>query len=465
MRPMRVLALLLTLIPGAVESRADDHDLKIGRAAVDVTPTVGTPMLTPQRPPYAVKLAEAAHDPLWAKAVVMVQGGRKAALVVCDLTSIPLRMIEDARRLIGAATDLDPGSVMIGATHCHTAPQIRPRFLTHADDDARRKAEAYIDALPDKIATAVIRANAELRPARVLAAMGREGSVSFNRRFSMRDGSVQTNPGKEDASQLHQVVRPTGPIDPEVGVVTFQDDEGVPLVTLINFAIHLDTMGGSRPSADFPFMMSRILGEVFGPEMLTVFAAGAAGNINHYDLLDPAHPRRSKGPRESARIGAILASESLKTYQRLKPQRSVPLRTARELVRIEVHPEKTRALVERLKTVTRYFDGEVDVFNDGGRPSFEAEVQVIALGDELAWVGLPGEMFVELGRALKDASPFQFTMIHTLANGSIGYVPNRRAYPEKAYEATATRCAPGSGERLIEVATRLLVQLKDQGER
>ena len=85
-----------------------------------------------------------------------------------------------------------------------------------------------------------------------------------------------------------------------------------------------------------------------------------------------------------------------------------------------------------------------------------------ALGDELAWVGLPGEMFTEFGLALKNASPFKFTMIHELANTSIGYVPNLRAYPEGGYEATYTRCAAGTGEMLVDTATRLLVRVKNE---
>ena len=121
-------------------------------------------------------------------------------------------------------------------------------------------------------------------------------------------------------------------------------------------------------------------------------------------------------------------------------------------------------LLARIKDEPRHFDGEVEVINKDGKLSFDAEVQVITLGNELAWVGLPGEMFVELGLALEEASPFQYTMVHTLANGAIGYVPNRRAYPEGAREAEATRCAPGSGERLIEAATRLLIQCKNDGQ-
>src|SRR4029077_19940140 len=125
------------------------------------------------------------------------------------------------------------------------------------------------------------------------------------------------------------------------------------------------------------------------------------------------------------------------------------------------HPEKAAALLAKMKDSPPFFDDEVEVFNDHGKLTFDAEVQVISLGNELAWVGLPGEMFVELGLALKEASPFRYTMIHSLANGAIGYVPNRKAYPEGSYEASSTRCAPGAGEKLIESATNQLIKLKN----
>jgi hypothetical protein len=93
-----------------------------------------------------------------------------------------------------------------------------------------------------------------------------------------------------------------------------------------------------------------------------------------------------------------------------------------------------------------------------GKP-LEAEVQVIALGDQLAWVALPGEIFVELGMAIKQASPFPYTIVAELANGSVGYVPSRKAYPEGAYEVVSARCAAGSGEMLVDAALRMLKEL------
>ena len=134
-------------------------------------------------------------------------------------------------------------------------------------------------------------------------------------------------------------------------------------------------------------------------------------------------------------------------------------------VELDLPREKGANLAARFNNASSFFDGEMTVHNEAGRQWFEAEVQVIALGSELAWVGLPGEMFVEFGIALKQTSPYKFTMIHELANRSIGYVPNLRAYSEGGYEVTSSRCAPGSGEQLVEAAAKLLVELKAQKPR
>ena len=93
-----------------------------------------------------------------------------------------------------------------------------------------------------------------------------------------------------------------------------------------------------------------------------------------------------------------------------------------------------------------------------GKP-LSVEVQVISLGDDLAWVSLPGEIFVDLGLQIKRGSPFKQTMIAELANGSIGYVPTRVAYAQGNYEVVSARCAEGSGEKLVDEA---LKQLREQ---
>jgi hypothetical protein len=86
------------------------------------------------------------------------------------------------------------------------------------------------------------------------------------------------------------------------------------------------------------------------------------------------------------------------------------------------------------------------------------EVQVITCGDA-AIVGLPGEIFLELGLDLLRRSPFRFTLTLELANDACGYIPPRRAYDEGGYEVEAARFEAGTGEALVDAAVGLVGQL------
>ena len=436
-------------------------DLRLGRAEVRITPPVGMPM----GGYFALRLATGTHDDLYAKALVLEKDGVKTAIVACDLESIPRKFTDAARDLIRKSTGVPGENIMISTTHAHTGPEMSPFFLAWAEGQAAEVARQYHDSLPAKIAEAVQRAEQSLVPARVWTATGHEDSISFNRRFLMRDGTVRFNPGKQNP----EIVRPLGPIDPAVPVVYFDSLDGKPLAAYVNFALHLDTVGGTEFSADYPYTLGKLLAGAKGPDMLTVFTIGTAGNINHFDVSSPA---TQQGHEEAARIGTVLAGEVLRTLWNAKPVTAGPIQVRREIVRLplyELKPgeiEKAREVYERvrkngpeaaefLETVQAFKVLAVAQYR--GKP-FEAEVQVITLGDQIAWVALPGELFVELGLALKNASPFPQTIVAELAHDMIDYVPNRKAYAEGAYEAVNSRCQPGSGEMLVDAATRLLIE-------
>ena len=185
-----------------------------------------------------------------------------------------------------------------------------------------------------------------------------------------------------------------------------------------------------------------------GPELVTVFTAGCCGDVNHIDV-NWASP--SAGFANAARMGTILAAEVLRTWPRLEAGRSPARVRAEEHDRPAALPGSRRrrrggprgrrhrcdsktAAPSFLETVQAF--KVLDVVDRNGQP-LEVEVQVIALGDEVAWVSLPGEIFVELGLAIKQDSPFRNTMIAELANGAIGYIPSRRAYAQGNYEVVA----------------------------
>ena len=88
------------------------------------------------------------------------------------------------------------------------------------------------------------------------------------------------------------------------------------------------------------------------------------------------------------------------------------------------------------------------------------EIQAIRLDRDTALVALPHEVFVELGLAIKSASPFRTTIVISLANDLDFYLPTRRAVEEGHYEPTTCPLEPGCGERLVQTAVNLLHELK-----
>jgi neutral ceramidase len=93
-------------------------------------------------------------------------------------------------------------------------------------------------------------------------------------------------------------------------------------------------------------------------------------------------------------------------------------------------------------------------------PFVPMEVQVFRLVADTALVCLPDEIFVELGLAIKKASPFKRTLVMTVCNDRPSYVPTKKAFVEGSYEVSNARVQPGAGEQLVATSLELLKHLK-----
>ena len=83
---------------------------------------------------------------------------------------------------------------------------------------------------------------------------------------------------------------------------------------------------------------------------------------------------------------------------------------------------------------------------------------VVTVGD-LAIVGIPGELFVELGLAIKGTPNFARIFVAGYCNDLIGYIPTRAAYLEGGYEVDTARIAAGSGETIVDTALSALAAM------
>jgi len=441
--------------------------LQAGTAIVDITPPVGYRMSGY----FRERLSTGTHDPLLAKALYLKQGETEAALVFCDVIGISLDVSQQARQRAAKATGISADNILVAATHSHTGPlyfgALREHFHFQAIvAEGKDKAEAvdYAQTLARKVVEAIQDAKDAAVPVTLAAGFAEQQGLSFNRRFHMKDGGVRFNPGKLNPD----IVRPAGPIDPEVGLVLLKDAQREkPLASLTTFALHLDTVGGAEYAADFPYYLAESLKEKYGDPFTSLFAAGTCGDINHIDV---SHKRPQKGPLEAKRIGTTLAETVVAKLPKLatinQPRLAVRSTTVNAPLQEYSEDEIVQAHLDMRKIGTRElsFLDQVKTYKivavamrDG--ETIPLEVQVFRISDEVALVGLPGEVFVDLGLAIKSGSPFQTTIVMELCNDAPAYIPTKKAFAEGSYETVNSRIAPGGGEMLVGAAIDLLHEL------
>jgi hypothetical protein len=428
-------------------SAADDGEILVGTARVEITP-----------PPQGN--FQKVNDPLHAKAIVFRQGEVQAALVFCDMIGVPREVTRPARDRAAARTGIAADRIAITATHTHTGGFRGLAFRGSAEG-------ADVEGLVAKLVEAITLAQRAARPARLEVGVARQDdpTIAFNRRFHMRTGPVRFNPG----SLNPDIVRPAGPTDPDVGVLLVRDPDGNrPRAALTVFAMHLDTWAQKVAySADYPYYLERALRKSLGDAFDSLFGTSTCGDINHYDVS-------TKERRSTEVLGTALARTVLAAVPDLRPVSPVlavrstviqaPLQdadlesvkgTPRDLTTISTPDRQFLEGMQagRIRTLQRL---------RAQGSTYPVEVQAFRLGKDLALVTLPGEIFVELGLAIKRSSPFRTTLVIELANDSIRYVPTERAFGEGSYETVNSLLKPGGGEMMVEAATRLLRELAEQ---
>lgn len=453
----------------APSNAAQNEPLQVGVAVAEVTPPAGYRMSGY----FSERTATGTHDPLQAKALYLRQGDTQAVLVFCDLIGIFPEVSRPVRREAARRLEIEPGNVLIAATHSHTGPLYAGALRKHFHEAAIKKYGRdpreevdYADKLRQSLLEAIDKAHTAARPVNLKAGTALQEGLAFNRRFYMRDGSVRFNPGRMNPD----IVRPCGPIDPQLSTVSFTEpDAENPLAVLSVFALHLDTVGGTEYSADYPYYLENKLRAELGESMTSLFGAGTCGDINHIDVTAQS---QLSGQEQARHIGETLAETVLEHWPKLKAIESPALAVRAATVEVPLQrfspDEVEQARQDMFKIGTRElsFLDQVRAYKVMAVELREGEtipldVQVYRLSRDLAIVGLPGEVFVELGLAIKEASPFSSTIVIELCNDAPGYVPTRKAFAEGSYETVNSRVESGGGETLVETAVQLLEELHE----
>ena len=450
--------------------------LYAGAARVKLDPPAGLAMLG-----YGNRAGRNAgvHDDLAAQALVLGNGDAKVAIVGVDLLALGARIADDIRERVAAGTDIPADSILVCATHTHSAPAFNI-FATPRTDakPAEGRNLEWERALPGKIADAIVQANNNLEPATLRTATA-QFTLGINRRLMRPRRQIQIAANR------------SGPADAEVQALAAYRPNGTPIAFLMNYPCHgvvlcEDNLLYSR---DWPgFAMDEIeTAAAFagGPRPISIFLQGATGNIDprsrgNFEVAEQHGRAMGRGALDAlehatsitdSRIAArrIVLNLKLKDFSAdLAVARDCAAQTQAsldnhrggdgyQLKRLRDHHAQSRAALAALEALEEQNrrDRRVDL----AHCELATAMTVVTVGD-LAIVGIPGELFVELGLALKANPHFARTFVAGYCNDLIGYIPTRAAYPEGGYEVDTARVAAGSGEAIVDTALSALAAMR-----
>ncbi len=449
------------------------NTLYAGFGRTNVTPMLGIDIVGY----FKIRKAEAVLDELEINALALGCGDSKVVLLSIDQLGIKQDTCYAYRKYVSEVTGLPVEAILIHATHTHTGPEI----CATPDSNEELLTREYTKFVQYKMADVALSALSDMKPAKMGYAIGQAPNIAFVRRFRMKDGSVQTNPGVDNPDILH----PIGDVDERVNVVRFDQEDGKSLV-LINFGDHPDTVGGNKISCDWPGFARRTVEQAI-PNARCIFFNGAQGDVNHVNV----HPTGgylndmfmdfddvARGYKHAQFMGRVVAGGVLQVYDKVCYRDVDSIRFVNRVLDVPSNMPEPSDLAEAHRINDLHMAGKdrelpyegmmlTTVVAEAGRmvrlehgpASFPMTLTGIAIGN-VAIAGIPGEPFTGIGRGLKEAQGWELVMPMCLTNGSQGYFPMQDAYDEGGYEARSSNFKAGVAEFIIEEGTKMLNSLK-----
>ena len=383
-------------------------------------------------------------DDLYVRALLMEKDGVTAGFLVYDLCFLTVEAVEEIRKAVRAAGFAFADNLIYSAIHTHTGPQFSEFFGLPYNPE-------YVEVLKAQSVAAVETAAANLAPGELLVATGTENPFAFVRRYWMKNGTVVTNPGRNNPD----VVKPESEFDRTVSVLAVRQ-EGRLAAVMVNLANHTDTIDGDLVSADWPGRMERDIQDALGEDVPVLTMIDPSGDINHFDL---AADFNQSCYAEARRIGAGYAKIVLGLLKKLAPVAAdrIEVSTRRIEIPYRTIPADKLAAAEKLLAtvpdeqesgsmtsegiasgsgaVARFFAASlVEYARVCSGTSRTFDLTAVKLGKELAFESLPGEPFNGIARAIRAKSPFAKTVIVSLAQGECGYIAMPECFDRGGYE-------------------------------
>ena len=259
----------------------------------------------------------------------------------------------------------------------------------------------------------------------------------FCRRWITRTDKRQIDPFGEPTvhAMMHpgfqnpDYIGPSGPIDPDLTILSIRGSTGRPIAVLANYSMHY--FGSPLLSADYfglfaAGLANRLQAGEQSPAFVGIMSQGTSGDSMWRDYGRREHNR---GIDEFSRG---MVERAMRVYEQIayqsRPEVAM-IETTLTLGRRTPSPErlaKSAEIIARLagqlpQSRPEVYAWEQQYLHD--EPRRELKLQVIRIG-EFGIAAWPNEVFNLTGLKLKARSPLPTLMNIELANGTEGYIPS-----------------------------------------
>ena len=406
------------------------------------------------------RMSDGCLDYIYTTCIAFTYGDETILLFTEDLIGKGQKMTAKTREAIAEATGIPGDHIMASGTHTHSAPD------TNISKNDRYK-EEFISA-------SVIAAQEALEdraPATIAAANIQTEGLNFTRHYLESDGSItSSNLGNIN---YDKVVDHAGTPDNEMVLVKFDRGEDKQAVMLMNWAAHPCTSEdgsstGTTISADYIGTTRDSFEQQTG--MLFAFFQGGGGNMvtdsriagktNDLDrkgygaalakVAVDALPDMEEVPCDGIAIAQVNMEYA---YNHEDEERLADAQRVMDLFKKSNATDAT-ALAKELGFINK--SHAQGIVNRASKPeSGVMELDAFRIG-EVGFATAPWEMFSDTSIAIKDNSPYQYTMVLSIANGRSSYMATKEAFEYVCYESLNSNFAPGAAEAAAEKLVEML---------
>ncbi len=445
--------------------------MKTGYSKICITPPVGTLIYGY----YEKRKSKGVLDDLYASAVSFDDGERKALIVAVDVCQLSNEQSDIIREKISQKTGLDTEAIFVNCSHTHTGPAI------DFDLDGEETNCEYDKNFYELIVKVSEKAFEDMRESVFAVGDGVAENISFVRRFRMKNGGVQTNPGVDNPNISHGL----GTSNDNVKFLKIER-KGADTIVLVNFGTHADTVGGEYISGDWPNVVCNTVEAVFD-NTKCVFLTGAQGDVNHintspsisdrigldYDTFDGV-PR---GYGHTKYMGRKVAAAVIASLDKAEPlacdkisysskeifipsnRETHRLDEAKRIVKLHAEGKDSELPYEKMELTTVVAEATRICELENGPDEFYFTLGALNLGGYII-ASMPGECFVEIGKRIEESYGDKRIMVCGLTNGGDCYFPTSSAYDEGGYEARSSCLQKGGDNIIVEGMSELISKLK-----